>query len=196
MRTKREKWCGEGDLNPHEVALASPSSWCVCQFRHLRTLEGTYRPDYIKSLEGAEQPRKEHQLCPARLAQTLHALRWRRAPVLLATGAGITATAAGWAPRASAPLLSLAGSVVSAWLPFSSTEPGPARPVAKMASVIDVSMKMMAQTVVAWERTSGRAPRPKSSLAAHAAEGTSQVGRLAALQQHPPGSAPGKPPRE
>ena len=29
-------WCGKGDSNPHDVATASPSSWCVCQFRHFR----------------------------------------------------------------------------------------------------------------------------------------------------------------
>ena len=29
-------WCGRGDSNPHKVAPASPSSWCVCQFRHFR----------------------------------------------------------------------------------------------------------------------------------------------------------------
>ena len=28
--------CGRGDSNPHDVATASPSSWCVCQFRHFR----------------------------------------------------------------------------------------------------------------------------------------------------------------
>jgi hypothetical protein len=29
-------WCGRGDSNPHDIAIASPSSWCVCQFRHFR----------------------------------------------------------------------------------------------------------------------------------------------------------------
>ena len=29
-------WCGSGDLNPDGIATASPSSWCVCQFRHFR----------------------------------------------------------------------------------------------------------------------------------------------------------------
>ena len=29
-------WCGRGDSNPHGLATASPSSWCVCQFRHFR----------------------------------------------------------------------------------------------------------------------------------------------------------------
>src|SRR6187402_1406762 len=29
-------WCGRGDSNPHGIATASPSSWCVCQFRHFR----------------------------------------------------------------------------------------------------------------------------------------------------------------
>ena len=32
----RDQWCGRGDSNPHDVATASPSSWCVCQFRHFR----------------------------------------------------------------------------------------------------------------------------------------------------------------
>ena len=29
-------WCGRKDLNLHALASASPSSWCVCQFRHFR----------------------------------------------------------------------------------------------------------------------------------------------------------------
>ena len=33
-------WCGRGDSNPHALASASPSSWCVCQFRHFRKYEG------------------------------------------------------------------------------------------------------------------------------------------------------------
>ena len=36
----RIEWCGRGDSNPHGIATASPSSWCVCQFRHFRE-EGT-----------------------------------------------------------------------------------------------------------------------------------------------------------
>ncbi len=28
--------CEGGESNPHEIAPASPSSWCVYQFRHLR----------------------------------------------------------------------------------------------------------------------------------------------------------------
>ena len=31
-------WCGGMDSNHHKVALASPSSWCVYQFRHHRTM--------------------------------------------------------------------------------------------------------------------------------------------------------------
>jgi hypothetical protein len=30
-------WCGREDSNLHGIATASPSSWCVCQFRHYRT---------------------------------------------------------------------------------------------------------------------------------------------------------------
>jgi len=26
MKTRQENWCGEGDLNPHEIAPASTSS--------------------------------------------------------------------------------------------------------------------------------------------------------------------------
>src|SRR5690606_1969558 len=32
----RVEWCERGDSNPHDLAIASPSSWCVCQFRHFR----------------------------------------------------------------------------------------------------------------------------------------------------------------
>src|SRR4051794_31009775 len=35
-------WCGRGDSNPHDIAIASPSSWCVCQFRHFRDVRGRY----------------------------------------------------------------------------------------------------------------------------------------------------------
>src|SRR5579864_4725874 len=32
-----DKWkCGRVDSNHHGIATASPSSWCVCQFRHDR----------------------------------------------------------------------------------------------------------------------------------------------------------------
>ena len=34
--SRRNRWCGRGDSNPHALASVSPSSWCVCQFRHFR----------------------------------------------------------------------------------------------------------------------------------------------------------------
>ena len=34
--SESELICGRGDSNPHALASASPSSWCVCQFRHFR----------------------------------------------------------------------------------------------------------------------------------------------------------------
>lgn len=34
------KWCGREDSNLHGIATASPSSWCVCQFRHFRKRRG------------------------------------------------------------------------------------------------------------------------------------------------------------
>ena len=36
-RAKIQDWCGREDSNLHGVAPASPSSWCVYQFRHCRT---------------------------------------------------------------------------------------------------------------------------------------------------------------
>src|SRR5882724_1422254 len=36
MSQKEENWCGGKDSNLHGIATASPSSWCVCQFRHHR----------------------------------------------------------------------------------------------------------------------------------------------------------------
>src|ERR1700733_1044127 len=38
-----EGWCGRVDSNHHGIATASPSSWCVCQFRHDR-VEGWGHP--------------------------------------------------------------------------------------------------------------------------------------------------------
>ena len=35
---REDFWCGRGDLNPYAFSGASTSSWCVCQFRHLRTV--------------------------------------------------------------------------------------------------------------------------------------------------------------
>src|SRR5215510_4363559 len=36
MNERERVNCGRGDSNPHGIATASPSSWCVCQFRHFR----------------------------------------------------------------------------------------------------------------------------------------------------------------
>jgi hypothetical protein len=36
MPQKEKNWCGGKDSNLHGIATASPSSWCVCQFRHHR----------------------------------------------------------------------------------------------------------------------------------------------------------------
>ena len=35
----KRRWCGRVDSNHHGIATASPSSWCVCQFRHDRVSE-------------------------------------------------------------------------------------------------------------------------------------------------------------
>jgi hypothetical protein len=46
------RWCGREDSNLHGVAPASPSSWCVYQFRHCRkagsTITKAYRADSIR----------------------------------------------------------------------------------------------------------------------------------------------------
>ena len=34
---RRVEWCERRDSNSHALASASPSSWCVCQFRHFRS---------------------------------------------------------------------------------------------------------------------------------------------------------------
>src|SRR5262249_8082013 len=50
----RDEWCGRGDSNPHGIATASPSSWCVCQFRHFRFRERPelFKPDWLVRLLG------------------------------------------------------------------------------------------------------------------------------------------------
>ena len=49
MKSKKKRWCGRGDSNPHGLATVSPSSWCVCQFRHFRTLESPLAAHYFQS---------------------------------------------------------------------------------------------------------------------------------------------------
>src|SRR5207249_9878287 len=39
---QKKRWCGRGDSNPHGLATVSPSSWCVCQFRHFRTWRASF----------------------------------------------------------------------------------------------------------------------------------------------------------
>ena len=63
----RKSWCGGKDSNLHGIATASPSSWCVCQFRHHRKfarkrvaprpLEETPLPDYsVPTLPMQQKP--------------------------------------------------------------------------------------------------------------------------------------------
>src|SRR5581483_8311958 len=47
-------WCGREDSNLHGIATASPSSWCVCQFRHCRT---GVMPSH--SIRGRDAPQAE-----------------------------------------------------------------------------------------------------------------------------------------
>ena len=41
--------CGRGDSNPHALASVSPSSWCVCQFRHFR-IKGSVELSVVSQL--------------------------------------------------------------------------------------------------------------------------------------------------
>ena len=43
--------CGRGDSNPHALASVSPSSWCVCQFRHFRIKAERKRSAFSHQLE-------------------------------------------------------------------------------------------------------------------------------------------------
>jgi hypothetical protein len=44
QKERNEKiWCGRVDSNHHGIATASPSSWCVCQFRHDRVSDNPNR---------------------------------------------------------------------------------------------------------------------------------------------------------
>ena len=51
--------CGRRDLNPHTLSGASPSSWCVCQFRHFRSfhLELCFSKSTTRSLQSQESSR-------------------------------------------------------------------------------------------------------------------------------------------
>ena len=80
--SEAEGWCGREDSNLHGVAPASPSSWCVYQFRHCRKERATITE------------RRAH-------APALQALRGRRARRRLGCGAARLA-AGGAAPPASA----------------------------------------------------------------------------------------------
>ncbi len=40
-------WCGRVDSNHHGIATASPSSWCVCQFRHDRAVLILSAEDFV-----------------------------------------------------------------------------------------------------------------------------------------------------
>ena len=45
---RRIEWCERRDSNSHALASASPSSWCVCQFRHFREEgAGSKDPAYV-----------------------------------------------------------------------------------------------------------------------------------------------------
>src|SRR5690606_37927874 len=67
-------WCGRGDSNPHELAPASPSSWCVCQFRHFRVRWEAGRRDWHCATPWPAEPRN-YSRSRGLLRRTARALR-------------------------------------------------------------------------------------------------------------------------
>ena len=69
-------WCGRGDSNPHEIAPASPSSWCVCQFRHFRMrcarAPHEWRPVRLASLKVYGRHPSRANACRARVVGSAH----------------------------------------------------------------------------------------------------------------------------
>src|SRR2546430_3827670 len=55
---KQKSWCGRKDSNLHGIATASPSSWCVCQFRHFRKQAGIAASK--DEAAGSEAPANSH----------------------------------------------------------------------------------------------------------------------------------------
>ena len=54
-------WCRRGDLNPHALTGASPSSWCVCLFRHFDVdCQATYEPDGTQRSVLKEECERNH----------------------------------------------------------------------------------------------------------------------------------------
>jgi hypothetical protein len=59
-----ESWCGRVDSNHHGIATASPSSWCVCQFRHDRAgCEAVCEEDYRRLSLRRQYPRVVVKQC-------------------------------------------------------------------------------------------------------------------------------------
>ena len=69
QREAGHKWCGRGDSNPHGLATVSPSSWCVCQFRHFRA-KGSYQLSVLS--------RQSTNGCPFSLQLPFVSRRFRR----------------------------------------------------------------------------------------------------------------------
>lgn len=49
FRTVGKSTCAGQGLNLHDVAIASPSSWCVCQFRHPRIYGIVHNNDSVRA---------------------------------------------------------------------------------------------------------------------------------------------------
>ena len=73
------KWCGRGDSNPYGITTASPSSWCVCQFRHFRVVcfEVPKLPT-VANNSGALEAVQNPQYISASLKGTTDANDWNR----------------------------------------------------------------------------------------------------------------------
>src|SRR5215208_736016 len=132
---RRVEWCGRGDSNPHGIATASPSSWCVCQFRHFR-VEGRRAED--PPLRSLYRPVRKRR--PYFFAGVSAGGAGAGAGVVAAGGAGFGGSVAGGGA---------AGARAGARPPI--TDPGPRWPTIPRTSA--PTTNSTAQTVVAREST-------------------------------------------
>ena len=56
------EWCGRGDSNPHDIAIASPSSWCVW---HLHSHSAAILTPKLSRLGTEPLPRHQCRNFPA-----------------------------------------------------------------------------------------------------------------------------------
>src|SRR5438093_1335586 len=162
MARVSDGWCGRGDSNPHDLATASPSSWCVCQFRHFREDAGGPKASaYRTTCDPGTHAGSRNPRLPAAGGAPIHNLGG------LPGSAGVGAAGAGVAGFSVGAALPLGAGVVGFCVGAGAagadvpprcsgarppiTEPGPRWP--RMPSASAPSMNSTAATVVARDST-------------------------------------------